>query len=609
MRKKVWTLIAILITLCSWNYTTDVLAHHLLHITSGDNQVTTIGGALKAPLVFKVLGPNGVVLPAPVFIRVVSGGGQLSGANLEDHEHDEYGTGYWASPNRTTGEISMNLTLGDTVGVNKVEVILKSGQFSDTISFSAVAIEEGAYHVTLTSVDDLRQVSTTAETHDITYNFRVINYGGELDQVSLTIAGDADSAFLDNDLVQLQSGASDPVRLTIPREALLDAGTYLVSITATSQNDATATDTLTTTTVIAIDPSTNPTDPTDPADPTDPTNPTNPTNPTPPEQVTQKVILSEFMFESEGGEDSLPQWLEVYNYSISTVNLRGWKLQWKRLQPSLLEVTTTFKEDFIIPAQQSRLLVTSLGRHSEGGKLSDDDVYQLHVLHTAELAQDDVANRNRLITRGGFSLKLLNPKDELIDQIGTLNENKQTWQLHDSLIEGVRSSLIRRFDEGVPRSGIERRGWHRAIDAVRLTRGIYYGHSTDLGTPGYRRGKPLPVELSQFSAKFVKDAVVINWTTESELNNAGFNIFRSTSPTKNFHRINAELIQGAGTTGKRTKYEFVDKTAKPNVSYYYRIEDVDLSGTRGIRTTYRLRGVIAPTGKHITTWGKLKYDN
>ena len=31
-----------------------------------------------------------------------------------------------------------------------------------------------------------------------------------------------------------------------------------------------------------------------------------------------------------------------------------------------------------------------------------------------------------------------------------------------------------------------------------------------------------------------------------------------------------------------------------------------LSGTRGIRTTVRLRGVIAPTGKHITTWGTLK---
>ena len=74
---------------------------------------------------------------------------------------------------------------------------------------------------------------------------------------------------------------------------------------------------------------------------------------------------------------------------------------------------------------------------------------------------------------------------------------------------------------------------------------------SDLGTPGYRRGKPLPVELSQFSAKFVKNEVIINWTTESELDNAGFNIYRSTSQTQNFQRINTKLIQGAGTTGER----------------------------------------------------------
>ena len=315
------------------------------------------------------------------------------------------------------------------------------------------------------------------------------------------------------------------------------------------------------------------------------------------------------MFESEGGDDSLPQWIEVYNDSKLNVNLRGWKLQWNRLQPSLLEVTTTFKEDFIIPVQQSRLIVTSLGRHSGGGKLLDDDVYQLHRLHAEELVQNDIENRNRLMTRGGFSLKLINPIDASVDHIGTLTDDKQTWQLHECLIDGVRSSLIRRFESGVPRSGTERRGWYRAIDTKRLVAGFYYGHLHDLGTPGYRRGKPLPVQLSHFSAQYVKDKVEINWTTESELNNAGFNILRSTTRTKNFHRINTKLIKGAGTTGERTKYQFVDKNAKPDVVYYYRIEDVDLSGQRGILTTYRLRGVIAPTNKIITRWSTLKQKN
>ena len=305
----------------------------------------------------------------------------------------------------------------------------------------------------------------------------------------------------------------------------------------------------------------------------------------------------------------MPQWIEVYNNTDEDINLRGWQLQWKRLQPSFLEVTTAFKEDFIIPSQRSRLLVTALGRHSMGGDLSDAAVYQLHVLHAEELGQNDIANRNRLLTRGGFSLKLLTDENDIVDHIGTLDEDAQAWQLPICLIEGVRSSLIRRFDAGVPRSGLERRGWIRAVDAKRLPYGLYYGDQRDRGTPGYRSGKPLSIALSQFSARFDTDRVIINWTTESELNNAGFNILRSTSRTENFRPINPKLIQGAGTTGERNTYQFIDKTAKPDVAYYYRLEDVDFAGQRTLRTTYRLRGVITPAGKQITTWGTLKMRN
>ena len=322
-----------------------------------------------------------------------------------------------------------------------------------------------------------------------------------------------------------------------------------------------------------------------------------------------KVVFSEVMFESEGGEGSLPQWIEVYNNSTNEVNLRGWKLHWKRLQPTLLEVTTTFKEDFRIPAQQSRLIITALGRHSGGGNLSDEVVYQLHVLHAEELAQNDIANRNRLITRGGFSLKLTNSKGVLVDHIGTLIGDKQSWQLHECLVEGVRTALIRRFDEGVPRAGTERRGWRRAIDAKRLAAGIYYGSQHDLGTPGYRRGKPLPVELSQFSARFVDGQVMIKWTTESELDNAGFNILRSQSKQGRFVKVNPTLIQGAGTTGERNEYTWTDTTAKPNTVYYYQIEDVSHAGVRKQLATVRLRGLVSASGKFITRWADLKSEN
>ena len=459
----------------------------------------------------------------------------------------------------------------------------------------------------LEGVGSLTQTTSMTDTDDITYTLRVTNTSDTIDQVELTASGDVDTATLDPTSVVLEAGTYNDVTLTIPRAALSDAGTYSVAVTATSENDSTVFAIVTTQTIITDD-LTASTELTEQTETMETTKTTETTEQTLFDKSTHKVVFSEFMFESVGGENGLPQWIEVYNNSAKEINLNGWKLKLKRLQSVSFEVTTTFKEDFIIPVEQSRLIVTSLGRHSGGGKLLDDDVYQLHILHAEELTREDINLRNRLIDRGGFSLKLTNATDVLIDHIGTLTGDKQTWQLHECLIDGVRTSLIRRFDEGVPRSGTERRGWYRAFDAKRLVAGIYYGHSQDLGTPAYRRGKPLPVELSQFSARFVKDEVVINWTTESELNNAGFNVLRSTSRTKNFRPINTKLIKGAGTTGERNTYQFIDKTAKPNLAYYYRIEDIDFSGIREVLTTYQLRGVIAPTGKLITTWSTLKGD-
>ena len=64
---------------------------------------------------------------------------------------------------------------------------------------------------------------------------------------------------------------------------------------------------------------------------------------------------------------------------------------------------------------------------------------------------------------------------------------------------------------------------------MRLSAHSYYGFPTDIGTPGFRAGGALPVELSHFhpARDKVTDAVVITWSTQSELNNAGFFIKRS----------------------------------------------------------------------------------
>ena len=119
-------------------------------------------------------------------------------------------------------------------------------------------------------------------------------------------------------------------------------------------------------------------------------------------------------------------------------------------------------------------------------------------------------------------------------------------------------------------------------------------------------GEPLPVTLSSFKAVRAADGVVLKWTTESELNNAGFNILRSRTQTGDFKQVNAKLIQGAGTTSERTTYTWSDTTAKPNTLYYYRIEDISHAGKRKTLGTVRLRGLVSATDKLLTKWSDLK---
>ena len=121
--------------------------------------------------------------------------------------------------------------------------------------------------------------------------------------------------------------------------------------------------------------------------------------------------------------------------------------------------------------------------------------------------------------------------------------------------------------------------------------------------------EPLPVTLSRFKAVHTADGAVINWTTESEQNNAGFNILRSDTKNGEYRQVNAKLIKGAGTTGERNEYTWTDSTAKPNTVYYYQIEDVSHAGVRKRLATVRLRGLVSASGKRITSWADLKVQN
>ena len=89
----------------------------------------------------------------------------------------------------------------------------------------------------------------------------------------------------------------------------------------------------------------------------------------------------------------------------------------------------------------------------------------------------------------------------------------------------------------------------------------------------------LPVELSQFTAHAANGSIELQWRTDTETNNFGFNIYRSLQEKDDYAQINSEIIRGAGTSTQARNYHYEDTEVQPGRKYYYKLADVEIDGT------------------------------
>lgn len=92
---------------------------------------------------------------------------------------------------------------------------------------------------------------------------------------------------------------------------------------------------------------------------------------------------------------------------------------------------------------------------------------------------------------------------------------------------------------------------------------------------------PLPVTMSSFTAQFTNGNPTLYWTTQSETNNEGWNIYRGTSQNMGQTILvnTSGLILGQGTTSEPTDYIYTDQNGVvENTTYYYWLESVDNGG-------------------------------
>lgn len=73
--------------------------------------------------------------------------------------------------------------------------------------------------------------------------------------------------------------------------------------------------------------------------------------------------------------------------------------------------------------------------------------------------------------------------------------------------------------------------------------------------------------------------VRIEWRTETEINTAGFNLYRGESPDGPFDvKVNEQLIPPSADPLTGKSYVYVDRTAQVGVTYYYQLQEVEKNG-------------------------------
>lgn len=72
--------------------------------------------------------------------------------------------------------------------------------------------------------------------------------------------------------------------------------------------------------------------------------------------------------------------------------------------------------------------------------------------------------------------------------------------------------------------------------------------------------------------------VTVHWSTESELDIIGFNLYRSDSPSGTFVKINNSLIPPAADPAIGGEHNYVDRDVTWGTTYYYKLETIDRYG-------------------------------
>ena len=117
--------------------------------------------------------------------------------------------------------------------------------------------------------------------------------------------------------------------------------------------------------------------------------------------------------------------------------------------------------------------------------------------------------------------------------------------------------------------------------------------------------EPTAIALATFTAAEQDGAIMVAWDTFSELDNAGFNLYRATSTGELGVKLNAALIPSQGPNSQEGfSYSYTDAAdLTPGATYYYRLQDVSSGGATTLHDPVDVTYGGAPNAVGLAVFG------
>nr|HQV33393.1 lamin tail domain-containing protein [Calditrichia bacterium] len=291
-------------------------------------------------------------------------------------------------------------------------------------------------------------------------------------------------------------------------------------------------------------------------------------------QQSGEVVITEILYNPASDEGTvLTQAMEIVNLTNAPINLNNWTID---------------DEDGDGPNTLPNVTLPAFGVAVICGGSSVD--YTAAFGSTAGyllISLDDLAQTMFNMSNSPSAVsEIIQLRDENGDLVDEVNYDDATPWPSDAPQTSVYLALPNGSINAT--SNDDGSNWANAADGVDggylSTGGATWNavETTSLGT--VNGDNSLPVSLSAFSATAGDQRVTLRWTTQSEINNVGFEILRSTSENGTYSLYdsyqNNSALRGQFNTQDQTNYNFVDNFVANDFTYFYKLVDVDVNGTR-----------------------------